>query len=102
MVSNYEEPPAVVARNSFPFTDPSVPSRACCCPARPVMRVIMPPTPDRPRPVDLWLCAHHYRASVTALAAAGATVSVLVLAAPQPPAEHPAGRGLARPRYGGY
>ena len=24
--------------------NPAIPSRACCCPARPVVRVIMPPT----------------------------------------------------------
>jgi hypothetical protein len=56
------------------FIDPSVPSRACCCPARPAVKVIMPPAPDRPRPVDLWLCEHHYRASIVALELAGAGV----------------------------
>jgi hypothetical protein len=56
------------------FTDPSVPSRACCCPARPVVRVTMPPTPQRRNPVDLWLCGHHYRASIVALQIAGAVV----------------------------
>ena len=49
-------------------------SRACCCPARPVVRVIMPPTADRPHETDLLLCGHHYRASRQALAAAHATV----------------------------
>ena len=48
--------------------------RACCCPARPVVRVIMPPTPGRPHAVDLLLCGHHYRISRQVLAAAGATV----------------------------
>lgn len=56
------------------FIDPSVPSRACCCPARPVVKVIMPPTADRPRPVDLWLCGHHYRASFAALQLVGARI----------------------------
>lgn len=56
------------------FTDPAVPSRACCCPGRPVVKVIMPPAPGRPHPVDLWLCGHHYRASFVALQLAGATV----------------------------
>ena len=51
-------------------------SRACCCPARPVVRVVMPPTASR-RGVDLLLCGHHYRVSSQALAAAGATVSEL-------------------------
>ncbi len=32
----------------------------------------MPPADGRPYPVDLLLCAHHYRASVFALLAAGA------------------------------
>jgi hypothetical protein len=48
--------------------------RACCCPARPVVRVIMPPIPGRPHAVDLLLCGHHYRISRPVLAAAGATV----------------------------
>jgi hypothetical protein len=65
------------------FTDPAVPSRACCCAARPVVRVIMPPTADRARPVDLWLCGHHYRASLQALLAAGATVEDLTMTADQ-------------------
>ena len=69
-VSPFEEPR---------FTDPSVPSRACCCPVRPVVRVIMPPTPERKHPVDLWLCGHHYHASLQALLAAGATVEDLTL-----------------------
>ncbi len=46
--------------------------RACCCPARPVVVVMMPPADGRTYPVDLLLCAHHYRASVFALLAAGA------------------------------
>jgi len=48
--------------------------RACCCPARPVVRVMMPATATRPEPVDLLLCGHHYRASQAALRAAGAVV----------------------------
>lgn len=59
------------------FTDPAVPSRACCCPGRPAVRVIMPPTASRAHPVDLWLCGHHYRASLGALCAAGAIVEDL-------------------------
>ncbi len=57
--------------------DPPPASRACCCPARPVVRVIMPPTATRPHSVDLLLCGHHYRVSCQALEAAGATVSEL-------------------------
>ena len=51
--------------------------RACCCPARPVVRVIMPPIPGRPHAVDLLLCGHHYRNSRQVLAAAGATIDDL-------------------------
>jgi hypothetical protein len=59
------------------FTDPSVPSRSCCCLARPAVKVLMPPTASRSRPVDLWLCGHHFRASLKALLAAGATIEDL-------------------------
>ena len=48
--------------------------RACCCPARPVVRVRILPAPARPHSADLLLCGHHYRASVAALAAAGAVI----------------------------
>lgn len=60
-----------------PAADPDVPSRSCCCPARPVVKVIMPPVPGRNNPVDLWLCGHHYRASCAALLAANARVEDL-------------------------
>ena len=56
-------------------TDPFVlADHACCCPARPVVTVMLPPTAAVPHPVDLLLCGHHFRASQAALAAAGATV----------------------------
>jgi hypothetical protein len=48
--------------------------RACCCPAQPVVRIIMPPAAGRPHSVDLLLCGHHYRVSRRALHAAGALV----------------------------
>jgi len=48
--------------------------RACCCPARPTVVAIMPPTPGRDHPTDLLLCAHHYRASRVALARADAAI----------------------------
>jgi len=54
------------------LADPAVPMRACCCPARPLVKVMMPRTQGRRHPVDLWLCGHHYRASRQALAAGGA------------------------------
>ena len=50
---------------------------ACCCPAKPAVRVIMPSTSSRPRSTDLLLCAHHYQISRTALTATGAVVSQL-------------------------
>jgi hypothetical protein len=80
----------VPAPEDLRFTDPSVPARSCCCPARPVVRVTMPPTADRPHPVDLWLCGHHYRASLAALVAAGARVEDLTTAAPAPRTDHAA------------
>jgi hypothetical protein len=51
-----------------------VAARACCCPARPVVTVVMPPTASRPHPVDLLLCGHHFRVSQAALRAVGAAV----------------------------
>jgi hypothetical protein len=51
--------------------------RACCCPAQPVVRVIMPPNPQRPHSVDLLLCGHHYRVSCQALTAARARIEYL-------------------------
>lgn len=51
--------------------------RACCCPAQPLVRVIIPPTPDRPHSVDLLLCGHHYRLSRQALAAVRARIENL-------------------------
>src|SRR5271169_4017591 len=51
--------------------------RACCCPAYPVVRVVMPPTAERRHSVDLLLCGHHYRVSRQALAAAGARIEDL-------------------------
>lgn len=50
------------------------PDRACCCPAVPIVKVVVPPTSKRPRPVDLFLCGHHYRASWGALDSVDATV----------------------------
>jgi hypothetical protein len=51
--------------------------QACCCPARAMVQVVMPPTPARPHRTELLLCGHHYRVSRQALAAAGATVREL-------------------------
>lgn len=51
---------------------PPLADRGCCCPARPVVRVLIPPGSARPHSVDLLLCGHHYLASRTALAGARA------------------------------
>jgi len=70
--------------------------RACCCPARPVVIVVMPPVPQSPYPMDLLLCGHHYRAGEMALLAAGATVydetGVVLPAGEEPVEAHPATR----------
>jgi len=50
---------------------------ACCCTARPAVRVIMPPNQSRPHPVELLLCGHHYRVSRRVLAYAGAVIRPL-------------------------
>jgi hypothetical protein len=76
-------PEVPLLEESIIFTDPAIPSRACCCPGRPVVRVIMPSAASRANPVDLWLCGHHYRASLEALRAAGAIVEDLTGAADQ-------------------
>jgi hypothetical protein len=60
--------------------DDAIPARdatagpACCCPAKAAVLVTMPPTRARLHETDLLLCGHHYRASRSALAAAGAVV----------------------------
>jgi hypothetical protein len=59
---------------------------ACCCVARAVVRVAMPPTAARPHETELLLCGHHYRASHVALAAAHAAVSELPGSADDPDA----------------
>jgi hypothetical protein len=51
---------------------PRLADRSCCCPARPVVTVLIPPAAGRPHPVDLLLCGHHYLTSRAALAAADA------------------------------
>ena len=51
--------------------------QACCCPAQPVVQVIMPPAARRERSVDLLLCGHHYRVSRRVLAAARARIEYL-------------------------
>ena len=59
----------MLPQRAAPF---SVTDQACCCPARPVVMVILPATADRPFPEDLLLCGHHFRVNEGALRAAGA------------------------------
>lgn len=78
-----------------PATSPA--GQACCCVARAVVRVVMPPTATRPHETELLLCGHHYRVAHAALAAAGATVSELPGSADDPDAWFHGGSGhLAR------
>jgi hypothetical protein len=67
-----------------PTASPS--GEACCCVARAVVRVVMPPTAARPHETELLLCGHHYRVSRAALAAAHAAVSELPGSADDPDA----------------
>ena len=66
--------PALLHDDTIDSSRPVTLGPACCCPANPVVRVIMPATTARPHPTELLLCGHHYRASRPALAAANATV----------------------------
>jgi hypothetical protein len=71
------------ARSACRPLDDAIPAReaatglACCCPAKAVVQVTMPPAQARPRETDLLLCGHHYRASRSALAAARAVIRAL-------------------------
>jgi hypothetical protein len=60
-----------------PVVVPDHGDRACCCPAKAVLQVVMPPTVTRPHASDLLLCGHHYLVSRPALAAAHAVVHEL-------------------------
>jgi hypothetical protein len=54
---------------SLPFAQAG---RACCCPGRPAVTVLMPPSGKRSQVTDLLLCGHHFRVSRAALREAGA------------------------------
>ncbi len=69
--------PAAIHDDTIEARQAVAPGAACCCPARPVVQVIMPPTATRPHRTELLLCGHHYRVSRQALAAAHATVTEL-------------------------
>ena len=57
------------------FHDGKWPGHSCCCTAPPVVKVIMPPSGLRDHSVGLFLCGHHYRASLATLALNGVTTS---------------------------
>ena len=65
--------------------------RACCCPAKPVVVAVMPPSAGRPNQTDLLLCGHHYRVSRQALRRAGAVI-LDINGVPLGPEERPAAR----------
>jgi hypothetical protein len=62
---------------NIPAMLPGPTDQACCCVARAVVRVVMPPTRGRPHETELLLCGHHYRTSRQALAEAKARVREL-------------------------
>jgi len=70
-------PPASIHDDTIEARQAVTLGPACCCPAKPVVRVIMPPTATRPHRTELLLCGHHYRVSRQGLAAANATVAEL-------------------------
>jgi hypothetical protein len=70
-------PPASIHDDTIAARQAATLGPACCCPAKPVVKVVMPPTAVRPHRTELLLCGHHYRASRQALAAANAMVTEL-------------------------
>lgn len=94
MFRRYAQADDVTPLDDVRFTGPSVPSRSCCCPARPAVKVIMPPTATRRHSVDLWLCRHHYRESTGTLITARARVEDLSELTDSPQADHAAAPGI--------
>jgi hypothetical protein len=56
---------------------PALAERACCCPSRPAVRVLVPRAGDSADAADLLLCLHHYRASRETLARMAATITFM-------------------------
>ena len=85
MNASFRQSPAGQAEGTAGLVDATAPhgpaasptDQACCCVARAVVRVVMPPTAGRPHETELLLCGHHYRVSRAALSAAHATVHEL-------------------------
>jgi len=69
--------PSAPAISSIDWHGLKFADRACCCPAKPAVIVVMPPGIGRAHPTDLLLCGHHYRKSEQMLAKAGAAVFTL-------------------------
>ena len=67
---------AALFGDAAPAGPPSL-DQACCCVARAVVRVVIPPAPGRPHETELLLCGHHYRVSRDALTAVHARVEEL-------------------------
>ena len=67
-----DEPARSGADDNAEWFGPRLAERSCCCPARPVVKVLIPPVATRRHTVDLLLCRHHYLACLAALAAANA------------------------------
>jgi hypothetical protein len=67
--------------------------RTCCCPSRPVVKVLSPPTADRTYQVEMLLCGHHFRVSQWALASSGAAAHAI----PSQPAEQASQLRCSRP-----
>jgi len=74
LFAHYDAQRPSVLDDELPSLPHAAADRACCCPARPMVTVMMPPTPRRPYAVDLLLRDHHFWVSRAALQAAGAAV----------------------------
>ena len=49
-------------------------SGSCCCPGKPAFQAVLPPNQDLKAPVEIVLCAHHYRRSRSLLDRIGGAI----------------------------
>ncbi len=56
----------------WPAVAPS--SGACCCPGQPAFQAVLPPTAEVAAPIEILLCAHHYRRSSSVLSKIGGAI----------------------------
>ncbi len=49
-------------------------SGSCCCPGKPAFQAVLPPTADVTAPIEILLCAHHYRRSSSVLSRIGGAI----------------------------